>query len=112
MKPVNFNEENLISCKCSACPVQENSSCAVELLDKMSGSEGPEIEGAASEKKHLPEPNQSPAVYCSSQVDGASCDDLEFNRACICPTCDVWQGHDLDYNYFCQNGAADKVEER
>lgn len=109
MEPVNLNIENLTKCKCPECPVQEDSACAKGLLNRMAGGESEEIEGVAAGKQHLPEPGLSPAVYCASQVDGTACDDLEYNRACLCPTCDVWQEHDLDHNYFCQNGAADKL---
>lgn len=110
MKPVNLDEDNLVKCKCPECPVQKDSGCVAGLLSEMAGSEGPEMEGVATDKKHLPKPEDSPAVYCSTQVNGTGCDDLNYDRACLCPACDVWQDHDLDYNYFCQNGAAGKIE--
>jgi hypothetical protein len=99
---VPYAKENINRCRCSQCPVQADSHCAQD-----------EIKGLNQAMKNLPageipNPEDVPGVYCS--VGMARCQDLNFDRRCICSSCDVWEEYylkDADpNNHFCQQGRA------
>lgn len=106
-RPTNFlvpyNEENINRCKCPLCPVQADSLCVQNRLQ----ISRQELENAP--EGEAPNPEDVPGVYCSEGK--ASCQDLNFERQCICGTCDVWKEYDLKdagpNNHFCQQGRAD-----
>jgi len=56
----------------------------------------------------VPRPEYIPGVYCS--IGKSECEDLNFDRQCICSSCDVWKEYDLKdanpNNHFCQRGKA------
>ena len=90
-------------CRRSLCPVQADSECAQEKYselknESLESSEG--VEGVESQKV--------PGVYCS--VGATTCSDLNFNRQCICYTCPIWEGYELDKStpimYLCSKGRA------
>jgi hypothetical protein len=99
---VPYNEENIIRCRCPECPIQADSQCA---LDKLRNSRQ-ELENAP--EGEVPNPENVPGVYCSEGK--ASCQDLNFERECICCICDVWKEYDIKdaspNNHFCQYGRA------
>lgn len=100
---VPYNEENINRCKCPRCPVQADSLCVQNRLQ----ISRQELENAPEEE--APNPEDVPGVYCSEGK--ASCQDLNFEKQCICGTCDVWKEYDLKdespNNHFCQQGRAD-----
>lgn len=53
---------------------------------------------------NLPGAASIPGVYCASGA--ATCDDLTFERPCVCPACLVWQEHDLGGQKYCRKGSA------
>jgi len=56
----------------------------------------------------VPDPEDVPGVYCSEGK--ARCQDLNFDRKCICGSCEVWNEYNLKdadpNNHFCQHGRA------
>jgi hypothetical protein len=99
---VPYAEENINRCRCPRCPVQADSQCAQE-----------EIKGLRQKMESLPagevpNPEDVPGVYCSEGK--ARCQDLDFDKQCICNSCDVWKEYDLKdadpNNHFCQHGRA------
>lgn len=105
-RPTNFvvpyNEDNINRCRCPQCPVQADSQCVPDKL-KISNQE---LENAP--EGVAPDPMDVPGVYCSE--GRASCRDLDFDRQCICGTCEVWKEYDLKdacpNNHFCSQGRA------
>lgn len=99
---VPYVEENINRCRCPLCPVQADSRCVQEKLQ----ISRQELENAP--EGEAPKPEDVPGVYCSE--GRASCRDLDFDRQCICGTCDVWKEFDLKdacpNNHFCQQGRA------
>jgi hypothetical protein len=99
---VPYNEKNINRCKCSLCPVQADSQCAQNRLQVSRKVLENAPEGEA------PNPEDVPGVYCSE--GRASCQDLDFDRQCICGTCDVWKEFILSdanpNNHFCRQGRA------
>jgi hypothetical protein len=93
---------NINKCLCSECPVQADSKYAQDKLrsskkemEKMPAGEVPNLEDV-------------PGIYCSTGK--ARCQDLNFERQCICSSCEVWKEYDLKdvdpNNHFCQHGRA------
>ena len=99
---VPYVKENINRCRCSKCPVQANSRCAQ--------SEGQSVKQALKNAPagEVPDPEKVPGVYCSEGP--ATCQDLDFDRQCICSSCEVWKEYDLKNanpnNHFCQHGRA------
>lgn len=95
---VAFNMENLKKCVCSTCPVQAESECAQTKMKMLQ----------ESMKGMSPEPSDVPGVYCATGI--ATCSDLDPNKMCNCPNCDVFKENNLAQGepggYFCQNGKA------
>ncbi len=99
---VPYIEENINRCRCPQCPVQANSRCAQSEVQ----SSRQALENAPAGE--VPDPETVPGVYCSEGP--ATCRDLDFNRQCICGSCEVWKEYDLKdakpNNHFCQHGRA------
>lgn len=99
---VPYAAENINRCRCSECPVQADSDCAMDKLQKSKQ----EMEKMPAEE--VPDPEDVPGIYCSQGK--ASCQDLNFERQCICGSCDVWKDYNLKdvdpNNHFCQHGKA------
>lgn len=117
---------------CPVCPVQGNSSkCtegkrsnwkndrkkAGEILEEyykdpstydMEFSELKEHELAKQHNYKPPKEDEMLEVYCS--IGMSNCDDLDKEKMCICPDCQVWQNHELKSYKYCLNGNADEVE--
>lgn len=99
---VPYARSNIEKCMCSQCPVQADSKCAQEKLQ----SSGKEMENMPGGE--VPDPEDVPGIYCSTGK--ATCQDLNFDRQCICGTCEVWKEYGLEKinpnNHFCQHGKA------
>ena len=99
---VPYTEENINRCKCPLCPVQNDSLCVQNRLQ----ISRQEMENAP--EGEAPNPDDVPGVYCSE--GRAPCQDLNFDRRCICSSCGVWEEYYLKdsdpNNHFCQQGRA------
>jgi hypothetical protein len=99
---VPYARKNINRCKCSQCPVQADSQCAQDKITRSGQAMENLPEG------EVPSPEDVPGVYCSEGK--ARCNDIEFDRQCICYTCDVWKEYDLKdanpNNHFCHHGRA------
>lgn len=99
---VPYTIENIKKCMCPKCPVQADSKCAKDKLNNLTKELGSAQEG------EVPEPQNVPGIYCSTGK--ATCQDLNPDEQCICPTCAVWKEYDLQnvkpVMYFCQKGKA------
>ena len=99
---VPYVKENINRCRCRQCPDQAKSRCAQ--------SEGQSVKQALKNAPagEVPDPEKVPGVYCSEGP--ATCQDLDFDRQCICSSCEVWKEYDLKNanpnNHFCQHGRA------
>jgi hypothetical protein len=94
-KQVQFTLDNIDKCQCLNCPVQHDSSCAMDKAKAMQPGQMPQSQ------------SDVPKVYCSQGT--AACDDLDFSQRCICPTCAVWAENGLDNYKYCQNGPASQI---
>lgn len=96
MVDIKFSMENIGKCKCPGCPVQAQSSCTMEKLDKLQSMSG------------TPEPEDVPGLYCTTGK--AICEGLNFEEMCQCPDCDIFKENNLESGkpggYFCDNGKA------
>jgi hypothetical protein len=58
--------------------------------------------------KIMPKPEDLPGPYCANGV--AVCKDLDFSKACICTSCEVYKDFNLmkgkPMSYFCKDGKA------
>lgn len=99
---VPYVRSNIERCMCSQCPVQAESKCAQEKLQ----SSKKLMENMPS--GGVPDPEEVPGIYCSTGK--ATCQDLNFDRECICGTCEVWKEYGLEgvdpNNHFCLHGRA------
>jgi len=99
---VPYARSNIERCKCSQCPVQGDSKCAKDKLQS-SGETMKKMPGG-----EVPNPEDVPGIYCSTGK--ATCQDLNFDRQCICGTCEVWKEYGLEEadpnNHFCHHGRA------
>lgn len=99
---VPFTAETVTKCICPQCPVQGNSQCVKDKMEKL-----PEIMKTTGKGK-VPKSQDIPGVYCS--IDIAACNDLDTKQMCICGGCAVWQEYDLNSGepiyYYCKNGRA------
>jgi Protein of unknown function (DUF2769) len=99
---VPYVGENISRCKCPQCPVQADSQCAQDKIKSLKQA----MENLPAGE--ISNPEDVPGVYCSEGK--ARCQDLDFDRQCICDSCDVWKEYDLKdanpNNHFCQHGRA------
>ncbi len=95
---VPFTRENAVKCLCPECPVQADSQCVRQNLEKM---------GEVKTTSFF-QPEIVPGLYCSSGVAG--CRDIDPDRGCICGACDIYNGFRLGdeqpLDHFCKNGRA------
>jgi len=106
---VPFNVDTITKCICYNCPVQANSPCTKKGSD--AGLKIKEAHKNNEVSKKLPQPKSLSGVYCSQGE--SPCKDLEFNKICTCPVCEIFNGYKLRQNnkdgiegYFCGQGAA------
>lgn len=95
-----FNTKNIKRCLCITCPVQAESECA-------EGKRRIMLEIAySSESGMYFERDRVPGMYCATGE--ALCKDLNPNKKCLCPQCEVFMENNLKEGkpdlYFCQNG--------
>ncbi len=99
---VPFLTETITKCFCPQCPVQGNSQCVIDKMEK-----SPEIMKTTGKGK-VPKSQDFPGVYCSTGI--AACKDLDTKQMCICGGCTVWKEYNLisgeQTYYFCKNGKA------
>ncbi len=95
---IEFTRENISKCVCPQCPVQAESECAQTKMKLLQES----MRGMS------PEPSDVPGVYCATGI--ATCGDLDPDKPCNCPNCDVFKENNLAQGepggYFCKNGMA------
>jgi hypothetical protein len=95
---IEFSGENISKCVCSQCPVQAESECAQTKMKMLQES----MTGMS------PEPSDVPGVYCATGI--ATCSDIDPNKMCNCPNCEVFKENNLEHGepggYFCQKGMA------
>lgn len=101
---VPYTLENAQLCICKNCPVQAESVCVKEKMEKMRVTMQ---EGAPMST--VPAPADLPGMYCATGV--AACKDLNFNEMCMCGGCQVWAKYYLaggkPMGYFCRDGKAE-----
>ncbi|MGB9979903.1 DUF5518 domain-containing protein [Methanobacterium sp.] len=95
---IEFTRENITKCLCPQCPVQAESECAQIKMKMLQES----MRGMS------PEPSEVPGVYCATGT--AACSDLDPNKRCNCPNCNVFKDNKLAQGepgeHFCQKGSA------
>jgi hypothetical protein len=104
VKRVEFTQDNVMKCQCGNCPVQEDSSCAADMMQQFKAKTEGAPSGVQGSLEGIAQPSDLPGLYCSSGT--AECGDLDFAQSCVCPTCDVWKGHDLTKQHYCEQGDA------
>jgi hypothetical protein len=109
MANIEFNMGTIGKCKCPECPVQAQSSCAMDKLDNLEKTmDYPPETTVAKEKEITSHPEHVPEAYCATGT--ATCPDLDPKNMCQCGTCDVWKENRLGEGepggYFCSNGKA------
>jgi hypothetical protein len=118
---VPLNNDVVLKCMCGMCPVQTQSACSVPKLKMMmdmranmgmKSSEMPAGSMSAMpnqmENMKMPKPEELAGPFCS--IGKAACNDLDRNKACICPTCQVYKEFSLvsgkPIEHFCFNDRA------
>jgi hypothetical protein len=97
MSRVDINDDNIRHCRCPQCPVQGESKCAKEGLEKFNN--GTKAADFSAE--------EAPMLYCAT---GKSfCSDLDANHGCLCPSCLVWDNYDMQSTHYCLKGNADEI---
>lgn len=95
---VTLNRENILKCACPQCSVQAESKCVQNKISMLK-------EMMKIEKEIMPEPENIPEMYCATGI--TTCSDLDTNKICNCPNCDVWKENNLTRgektSYFCRN---------
>jgi hypothetical protein len=95
---VPFTVDNVNKCRCSICPVQQNSQCVKDKMNKR--------QDALNQDPMKPE--EIPNAYCSQGK--ATCQDIDTNQSCICGTCLVFSEYNLPrgkpVGYYCRDGKA------
>jgi hypothetical protein len=106
---VPFNIDTVSKCICYNCPVQIDSPCT--KIGRETGLKIKEAPPNSELRKKIPQPKSLSGVYCSQGE--SPCKDLEFDKICTCPVCEIFIGYKLrQYNkdmiegYFCGQGAA------
>ena len=108
MASIKFNMGTIGKCQCPECPVQAQSSCAMDKLNNLEKTIEyyPPETTVAKEKEVTSHPEQVPEAYCATGT--ATCPDLDSNKMCQCSTCDVWKENRLGEGepggYFCAKG--------
>jgi len=87
MPKVKTTNTNIRHCRCPQCPVQGNSECSKKWINSQD-----------------PEETSQAKLFCARGK--SSCNDLNKNERCICPSCIVWDENNLDQTYYCLNGEA------
>jgi hypothetical protein len=104
MGEVDFNNENVMKCLCTGCPVQGTSECVKGKIQKMQEMMAEDIDIAT-----VIGPEDVPGLYCASGE--ASCTDLYYHEECQCPQCPVFKENELadgkPVGYYCRDGKAD-----
>ncbi|UCG93452.1 MAG: DUF2769 domain-containing protein [candidate division WOR-3 bacterium] len=104
MAKVPYTLENAQLCICKTCPIQAESMCVKEKMEKMQMKMQ---EGAPMST--VPPPADLPGMYCATGV--AACKDLNFTEMCMCGGCQVWARYYLaggrPMGYFCRDGKAE-----
>lgn len=99
---VPYVAENINRCRCPDCPVQADSQCVKDKIEKFNETVDDIPAG------EVPDPEDFPGVYCSE--GRATCPGLDFERQCICGSCEVWEEYDLKdaapNHHFCRRGRA------
>ncbi len=99
---VPYISVNINRCRCQQCPVQAESNCTRDKVKSSKKAMESMPEG------EVPDQEDFAGVYCSTGK--ATCQDLNFDRQCICGSCEVWEKYDLKdanpNNHFCQHGRA------
>lgn len=99
---VPFTTETITKCFCPQCPVQGNSQCIKDKMEKL-----PEIMKTAGKGK-APKSQDVPGVYCSTGI--AACNDLDTKQMCICGGCPIFEEYNLASGtpmfYYCRDGMA------
>jgi hypothetical protein len=103
MAIVEFTLENADKCQCPQCPVQANSNCAQDKMQKVINMQ----QQGQPDGEAVPNPEEMPFLYCAEAVGKSLCDDLDFEQACMCGTCEVHQENDLAAFYYCRAGSAE-----
>jgi hypothetical protein len=102
---VPFTMEKIMKCVCPQCPVQGNSQCVKDKMEKL-----PEIMKNSSESK-VPKSQEAPGVYCSTGI--ATCMGLDTKQMCICGGCPIFEEYNLAGRkskfYYCRDGMAKTV---
>ena len=122
---VPFANETISKCICGNCPVQIQSVCAIakneKLMNMMNKPAAPgneAVEPMGGEMMMQANPQEQAAIipkaeevaktYCS--IGKAACNDLDSNKACICPQCQVYKDFSLSSSrpveHYCFNGQA------
>jgi hypothetical protein len=117
---VPLNSDVVNKCMCDTCPVQAQSACArpkIQNMVKMRASvsaaktmgSGMPMNMAQTPMRNMEmNPNEIAGPYCTTGV--ASCMDLDINKACICPSCQVYKEYNLrnarPVEHFCFNDRA------
>jgi hypothetical protein len=95
---VPFNLDNIKLCRCPICPVQHDSQCTKDKLNRLQ----------ETVSSNPIDPKKVPAEYCAQGK--ATCTDLDSSQTCICDTCEVYAEYNLgDANpdgYYCTEGKA------
>ena len=99
---VPFTIEKIMKCFCPQCPVQGNSQCVKNEMEKL-----PEIMKNTNKSRVL-KSQEVPGVYCSTGI--ATCKDLDTNQMCICGGCPIFEEYNLTGGkpifYYCRDGMA------
>ncbi len=95
---VPFSLDNVKKCLCPSCPVQQDSQCVKEKAKNMKQA----MSSNPMDRTALP------ANYCATGK--ATCQDIDTNQDCICPSCAVFGQYNLDNGtpvmYYCKDGKA------
>lgn len=97
MEEIEFNKKNFHTCLCPDCPVQAKSNCVQIKINPIKGSKD----------MVMPNPKGVPGLYCTTGT--ATCTDIDPDKACQCPKCDIWEEHNLGGGKpgknYCVNGS-------
>ncbi len=117
---VPLNNDVMMKCMCGMCPVQTQSACSqpkLKMMMDMRASMTTKTPGMApGSMSAMPNqmeqmkmsPKDMPGPFCS--IGKAACNDLDRNKACICPTCQVYKDYTLaagtPVEHYCFNDKA------
>jgi len=116
---VPFTSDVVNKCMCDNCPVQAKSACSVPKKRNMTkmraatsemkmGSGMPLSMAQTPMEKMDMKPDELAGPFCTTGV--ASCRDLDMNKACICPSCQIYKEYNLKdarpVEHYCFNDKA------